>query len=56
MELAFAGIGGVQALTKWANDNPDKFYQLWGRLIPQPHEVSGPDGEPLKVVVLPSLQ
>ena len=48
MELAFEGIGGVEALAKWAKDNPDKFYQLWGRMIPQQQVHSGDPEQPIR--------
>lgn len=32
--LAAEGIGGVQALTDWGRDNPDKFWPLYAKLIP----------------------
>lgn len=32
--LAFEGIGGVPALTKWAQKNPETFYKLYSKLIP----------------------
>lgn len=31
---AFADVGGVDALTEWARENPGAFYNLWGKLIP----------------------
>lgn len=31
---AFRMIGGVPRLALWANANPDKFYQLYARLMP----------------------
>lgn len=36
IELAFDGIGGVEALTAWAENNPDLFYsKVWTKLIPR---------------------
>lgn len=36
IEAAFQGIGGVQALQKWAKDNPEAFYtKVWVRILPQ---------------------
>lgn len=35
LELAFQGIGGVEALTEWAKGNPTEFYRLWAKLVPQ---------------------
>lgn len=32
--LAFQGMGGVAALTRWAKANPTDFYKLYARLIP----------------------
>ncbi len=32
---AFELIGGIPRLAYWAHTNPDKFYNLYGRLIPQ---------------------
>ena len=35
LELAFAGAGGVAALTAWAKKNPDGFYPVWAKLLPK---------------------
>lgn len=35
MQSAFEMIGGVPRLMLWADKNPDKFYQLYARMIPQ---------------------
>ncbi len=37
--LAFDSIGGVPALSLWAKDNPEKFYPIWAKLLPQ--EIKG---------------
>lgn len=34
-ELAFDGLGGVDALQDWAAESPTEFYKLYGKLIPQ---------------------
>lgn len=35
IELAFEGIGGVAALTKWAKSNRTTFYgRVWPKLLP----------------------
>lgn len=34
-QATFEIIGGVPRLAMWADKNPDKFYQLFGRMIPQ---------------------
>ena len=47
LALAFEGIGGVKTLKSWAMDNPTEFFKLWAKMLPQ--EISGPDGEPIKV-------
>ena len=33
-ELAFNGMGSVEALAKWGKKNPGEFYRIYGRLIP----------------------
>ena len=33
---AFDGIGGVEALIKWAKKNQDEFYKLMTKLFPRP--------------------
>lgn len=35
LQLAFDGIGGVDALAAWAKDNRTDFYKLWTKLVPQ---------------------
>ena len=47
LALAFEGIGGVPTLKAWARENPTEFFKLWAKMLPQ--EISGPDGEPIKV-------
>lgn len=42
--LAFDGLGGADALTSWAIDNPTEFYKLYARLIPQEHVGEGGTG------------
>ena len=42
---AFDIIGGIPRLALWADRNPDKFYPLYARLIPQP--TSDPASSPL---------
>ena len=51
--LAFERIGGVDALSDWGRENPNLFYPLASKLIPQ--ELTGANGSPLVgVVVLPA--
>lgn len=54
MQLAFEGLGGVDALTAWARKNQTDFYKLYARLIPIQQEVSGPEGEPVEIRQLPA--
>jgi len=36
IERAFEGIGGVPALTAWAQRNPDLFYaRVWTKILPR---------------------
>jgi hypothetical protein len=44
----FTRLGGVQAMVKWAEDNPTQFYQLYGKLLPL--QVAGDEDNPLTVV------
>ncbi len=49
----FVRLGGYEAMTNWAKDNPTEFYKIYARLLPM--EVTGKDGEPIAVsVYLPS--
>jgi len=48
------GLTGLQSFVRWASQpqNQTAFYtQIWGKLIPKPVEVSGPQGGPMKLVV-----
>lgn len=52
---AFDGVGGIEALTEWALNNPSEFYtRVWVRTIPdeQKHQITGRVG----VVVLPAVK
>lgn len=40
----FEKIGGVQNLAEWAKANPNEFYKLWGKTIPQHTQLTGIDG------------
>ena len=45
----FDGLGGDEAMLKWATENPTQFYaSVWPRILPKPVEVSGPDGGPVE--------
>lgn len=44
----FTRLGGVQAMVKWAEENPTQYYQIYAKLLPL--TVGGdPDGAPIKV-------
>lgn len=34
IETVWRRLGGIEAMTTWASDNPSDFYKLWGRLLP----------------------
>lgn len=51
MQQAFELIGGVPRLALWADANPDKFYQLYGRMIPQTIAPVLPDDGPKDNVI-----
>ena len=44
-EFAFNEIGGAEELARWAKGNPDSFYRLYARLIP--NQLTGADGKDL---------
>lgn len=57
----FKALGGHKGLTKWAKadaKNLSLFYQMTTRMFPKDIglEVSGKDGEPIGVVVLPEVK
>jgi hypothetical protein len=56
MQLAFEGIGGVDALTTWAKKNQTEFFKLYARLIPIQQEISGPEGEPVEFREMPATE
>ena len=48
--LAFEGIGGAEALRRWALENQTEFFKLYARLIPVEHVGEGGEG-PISTVV-----
>lgn len=58
---AFDGIGGVDRLVRWAEEEPTEFYKLWVKTLPQEikQEVTGKNGgaiehkHAIKVVIVP---
>ena len=51
VEMAFQGLGGVTALTRWARENPTDFYKLWARRIPNAIDAQHSGGVTLTVTV-----
>ena len=35
LESVYEGLGGDEGLKAFADDNPDEFYRLWGKMIPR---------------------
>ena len=48
MDKAFNGLGGWEALKRWAKDNETEFYKLWARRIPQQQIHSGDAEKPIQ--------
>lgn len=48
--LAFEGIGGADALKRWALENQTEFFKLYARLIPVEHVGEGGEG-PISTIV-----
>jgi len=50
IELAFHGIGGVNALISWAKENQGAFYtSIYPKLLPVQHKVGGDKDNPLVI-------
>lgn len=48
IELAFHGLGGVNALIDWAKDNQGAFYtSIYPKLLPVQHKVGGDKDNPI---------
>jgi hypothetical protein len=51
---AFEELGGVDGLVNWAKTDPKNqgdFYKIYGRLLPIENNISGADGEDIKMVI-----
>ena len=51
---AFEELGGVDGLVNWAKTDPKNqgdFYKIYGRLLPIENNISGGEGEPVKMVI-----
>jgi hypothetical protein len=49
VRLVYGNIGGHEAFSRWAQDNPTEFYRIASRLIPG--EMQGEEGKKLTVIV-----
>jgi hypothetical protein len=50
--IAFEGIGSVEALIAWGKKNRSEFYKLYARLIPTEQHIGNPDGTPINFQLL----
>lgn len=46
---AFGQLGGVPSLVAFGEAQPAEFYKLWAKILPREVEVSGKDGDPIRV-------
>ncbi len=51
VEKAFVAAGGSKYLEKIAKEHPAVFCTLLGKVLPRQMELSGPDGEPNRMIV-----
>ncbi|HEY6021799.1 MAG TPA: hypothetical protein VIY48_18595 [Candidatus Paceibacterota bacterium] len=53
LQAAFDGMGGMEALKVWGQQEPTEFYKLWSKMLPQEvkSEISGKDGAPIAPVL-----
>jgi hypothetical protein len=49
---AYGEMGGRSALVKWGKKHPTEFYKIIAHLLPKSVEVSGPDGESMKIEIV----
>lgn len=45
----FQNLGGVDHMTKWAQENPNQFYNIYAKIMPTQTEISGADGSALPI-------
>jgi hypothetical protein len=43
----FEQLGGVEHMTKWAQENPNNFYNIYSKIMPTQTEIGGIDGADL---------
>lgn len=41
MEVGFDLIGGIPALAQWGKQNPNEFFKLWIRMMPEVNKAAG---------------
>ena len=47
----FEQLGGVEHMTKWAQENPNNFYNIYSKIMPTQTEISGIDGADLPLSI-----
>lgn len=47
----FEQLGGVEHMTKWAQENPNNFYNIYSKIMPTQTEIGGIDGADLPVSI-----
>ena len=45
----FQNLGGVEHMTKWAQENPNNFYNIYAKIMPTQTEIGGIDGSELPI-------
>jgi len=52
LQAAFDGVGGAEYLKWVARNEPKAFCMLLGKALPKDIEITGADGEPLRIQVI----
>jgi hypothetical protein len=47
----FEQLGGVEHMTKWAQENPNNFYNIYSKIMPTQTEIGGIDGSDLPLSI-----
>jgi hypothetical protein len=47
----FEQLGGVEHMTKWAQENPNNFYNIYSKIMPTQTEIGGIDGADLPLSI-----
>jgi hypothetical protein len=47
----FEQLGGVDHMTKWAQENPNNFYNIYSKIMPTQTEIGGIDGSDLPISI-----